>query len=157
MSNALFLPAASNANSSGRLTPGVINTIWNETCLWANMKGKTPYAARHAMGRHVMDKTGNVAAVQRQLGHNGDQDAEHQWNGHTIAGQMTASDLQELPLCQWRCYATIAAACWVGDYHLTGDTVQQNADGSISFVGPGRTTSSPRRRIASVPTKSRAR
>jgi acetyl-CoA synthetase len=25
--------------------------------------------------------------------------------------------------------------CWVGDYHLTGDTVQQNADGSISFVG----------------------
>ena len=25
--------------------------------------------ARHAMGRHVMEKTGNVAAVQRQLGH----------------------------------------------------------------------------------------
>ena len=24
---------------------------------------------------------------------------------------------------------------WVGDYHLTGDTVVQNADGSISFVG----------------------
>ena len=24
---------------------------------------------------------------------------------------------------------------WVGDYHLTGDTVEQNADGSISFVG----------------------
>jgi acetyl-CoA synthetase len=24
---------------------------------------------------------------------------------------------------------------WVGDYHLTGDTVELNADGSISFVG----------------------
>ena len=24
---------------------------------------------------------------------------------------------------------------WIGDYHLTGDTVVQNADGSISFVG----------------------
>jgi acetyl-CoA synthetase len=26
-------------------------------------------------------------------------------------------------------------ANWVGDYHLTGDTVEKNADGSISFVG----------------------
>ena len=69
LSAALFLPAGSNANSLGRLTPGVINTVWNETCLWANIKHKTPHAARHAMGRHVMDKTGNVAAVQRQLGH----------------------------------------------------------------------------------------
>ena len=33
------------------------------------MKGKTPHAARHAMGRHLMNKTHNVAAVQRQLGH----------------------------------------------------------------------------------------
>ncbi|MFO1119223.1 MAG: AMP-binding protein [Rhodospirillales bacterium] len=24
---------------------------------------------------------------------------------------------------------------WIGDYHLTGDTVERNADGSISFVG----------------------
>jgi integrase len=69
LSNALFLPAATNANSSGRLTPGVINTIWNEACLWANVRNKTPHAARHAMGRHIMDKKGNVAAVQRQLGH----------------------------------------------------------------------------------------
>jgi integrase len=69
LSNALFLPAATNANSSGRLTPGVINTIWNETCLWANVRDKTPHSARHAMGRHIMDKKGNVAAVQRQLGH----------------------------------------------------------------------------------------
>ena len=46
----------------------MINTIWNETCLWANLN-KTPHAARHAMGRHIIDKTGNVAAVQRRLGH----------------------------------------------------------------------------------------
>ena len=68
-SPALFLPAETVVNSSGRLTPRVINTVWNEICRWANMKGKTPHAARHAMGRHIMAKTGNVAAVQRQLGH----------------------------------------------------------------------------------------
>ena len=69
LSTALFRPpAASNANSSGRLSPGVINTVWNEACRWANVKGRTPHAAR-AMGRHIMSKTGNVAAAQRQLGH----------------------------------------------------------------------------------------
>ena len=67
-SPALFLPPETVANSSGRLTPRVINTVWNEACRWANVKGKTPHAARHAMGRHIMQKTGNVAAVQRQLG-----------------------------------------------------------------------------------------
>ena len=68
-SPALFLPPATVVNSSGRLTPRVINTVWNEACRWANVKHKTPHAARHAMGRHIMNKTGNVAAVQRQLGH----------------------------------------------------------------------------------------
>jgi site-specific recombinase XerD len=68
-SPALFLPPATVVNSSGRLTPRVVNTVWNEACRWANIKGKTPHAARHAMGRHIMNKTGNVAAVQRQLGH----------------------------------------------------------------------------------------
>ena len=68
-SPALFLPAETVANSSGRLSPRVINTVWNEVCLWANVKGRTPHAARHAMGRHIVAKTGNVAAVQRQLGH----------------------------------------------------------------------------------------
>jgi integrase len=68
-SPALFLPAETVVNSSGRLTPKVINTVWNEVCQWAGIKGRTPHAARHAMGRHIMTKTGNVAAVQRQLGH----------------------------------------------------------------------------------------
>ena len=35
----------------------------------ARVTGKSPHAARHAMGRHIIDKTGNIAAVQRQLGH----------------------------------------------------------------------------------------
>jgi integrase len=69
-SPALFLPAATVTNSPiGRLAPTVINTIWNEVCKLANLKGKTPHSARHAMGRHIMKKTGNAAAVQRQLGH----------------------------------------------------------------------------------------
>ncbi len=68
-SNALFLPADSKPQSSGRLSVVVINTVWNDVCKLAHVKGKTPHSARHAMGRHIMEKTGNVAAVQRQLGH----------------------------------------------------------------------------------------
>ncbi len=46
-----------------------INTIWNEVCAVVGVAGKTPHSARHAMGRHIIEKTGNVSAVQRQLGH----------------------------------------------------------------------------------------
>lgn len=63
----LFLPVA--ANSVGRLTPLVVNQVWGVVCTLAQVKGKSPHAARHAMGRHIIDKTGNIAAVQRQLGH----------------------------------------------------------------------------------------
>jgi integrase len=55
-SSALFLPPATVVNSSGHLTPRVVNTVWNEACRWANVKHKTPHAARHAMGRHIMAK-----------------------------------------------------------------------------------------------------
>jgi site-specific recombinase XerD len=51
------------------LTASVINTVWNAVARLAGIQGKTPHAARHAMGQHIMEKTGNVAAVQRQLGH----------------------------------------------------------------------------------------
>jgi len=68
-SPALFLPAQNKPQSLGRLFRAVINTLWNEVCDYAEVKGKTPHSARHAMGRHIMEKTGNVAAVQRQLGH----------------------------------------------------------------------------------------
>jgi len=68
-SPALFLPALTIAKSAGRLTVPVINSIWNEVAGIAKVEGKTPHSARHAMGRHIIEKTGNIAAVQRQLGH----------------------------------------------------------------------------------------
>jgi site-specific recombinase XerD len=65
----LFLPAATIANARDRLSPRAINRIWNQIATVAAIDGKTPHSARHAMGRHIIDKTGNLAAVQRQLGH----------------------------------------------------------------------------------------
>ena len=70
--NALFLPPASVKNSKGRIQPSVVNTVWNQVCKMAGVGGaapKTPHSARHAMGRHLIEKTGNIEAVQRQLNH----------------------------------------------------------------------------------------
>ena len=66
---ALFLSAATIVHGNGRLNVKVINTVWNEVCELGGVGGHTPHDARHAMGRHLRDKTGNIAAVQRQLGH----------------------------------------------------------------------------------------
>lgn len=66
---AVFLPAVTVPKSSGRLDVWTVNQVWNTVCRTANVTGKTPHSARHAMGKHIMEKTGNVAAVQRQLGH----------------------------------------------------------------------------------------
>jgi site-specific recombinase XerD len=68
-SPALFLSSRNTAHGNGRLNPRVINTVWNEVCQLAGVEGHTPHDARHAMGRHLIEKTGNIAAVQRQLGH----------------------------------------------------------------------------------------
>ena len=68
-SPALFLSAATTAHGNGRLNPKVINTVWNEVCQLAEVEGQTPHDARHAMGKHLIEKTGSLAAVQRQLGH----------------------------------------------------------------------------------------
>ncbi len=68
-SPALFLSPCTNPNGNGRLTVKVINDVWNDACKVAGIEGKTPHSARHAMGRYIIEKTGNVAAVQRQLGH----------------------------------------------------------------------------------------
>jgi integrase len=68
-SPALFLPADCKPQSLGRLAPKAVNAIWNEVCRFAQVRNRTPHSARHAVGRHIMEKTGNVAAVQRQLGH----------------------------------------------------------------------------------------
>jgi integrase len=66
---ALFLPALTVPQSTGRLAGLAINAIWTSVCCQAQVEGKTPHSARHAMGQHIMAKTGNIAAVQRQLGH----------------------------------------------------------------------------------------
>jgi integrase len=66
---ALFLPASTVAHSTGRFAVLAINEIWKDVCRSAQVEGKTPHSARHAMGQHIMAKTGNIAAVQRQLGH----------------------------------------------------------------------------------------
>ncbi|HKC66321.1 MAG TPA: site-specific integrase, partial [Pyrinomonadaceae bacterium] len=68
-SQALFLSPFTNPHGNGRLTAQVINDVWNEVQEIAGVENKTPHSARHAMGKHIMEKTGNVAAVQRQLGH----------------------------------------------------------------------------------------
>jgi integrase len=60
---------ATNAHGNGRLNARVINTVWNDVCKLVRVGGHTPHDARHAMGRHLIEKTGNIAAVQRQLGH----------------------------------------------------------------------------------------
>ncbi len=68
-SPALFLSAKTVMNGDGRLAVVVINSVWNEVAARAGVEGRTPHSARHAMGRHIIEKTGNIAAVQRQLGH----------------------------------------------------------------------------------------
>ena len=68
-SSALFLSPLTNPHGNGRLTAQVINDVWYEILEIAGVEYKTPHSARHAMGKHIMEKTGNVAAVQRQLGH----------------------------------------------------------------------------------------
>ena len=69
-SPALFLPGATVVNNvTGRLTPLVINNVWNEACKLAHINHRTPHSARHAMGVHLVKKTGNPRTAQRQLGH----------------------------------------------------------------------------------------
>lgn len=68
-SPALFLSPATTSHGNGRLNPRVINTVWNEVCQLARVEGRTPHSARHGVGKHLIEKTGNIAAVQRQLGH----------------------------------------------------------------------------------------
>jgi integrase len=68
-SPALFLAAPNNPRARERLSANTVNVIWDEVCRTAGVEGKTPHSARHAMGKHIIERTGNIAAVQRQLGH----------------------------------------------------------------------------------------
>ncbi len=65
---AFFLPAAGR-RSDGRLAPIQVNRVWDDVCQAAAVEGRSPHSARHAMGRRLIKRTGNIAAVQRQLGH----------------------------------------------------------------------------------------
>jgi integrase len=68
-SAALFLPSASVKRGQGRITPSMINLIMKEVCQIAQVENRTPHSARHGMGVHIIKKSGNPRAVQRQLGH----------------------------------------------------------------------------------------
>src|SRR4051812_24565823 len=68
-SPALYLSPSSNPHGTGRLSVQIVNDVWNEVAGIAGVVGKTPHSARHGMGKYIMEKTGNIAAVQRQLGH----------------------------------------------------------------------------------------
>ncbi|MCW5968549.1 MAG: tyrosine-type recombinase/integrase [Blastocatellales bacterium] len=68
-SPALFLPASNNGNSKERLSVVSVDEIWKECARVAGVEEKTQHSARHAMGRHLIEKTGNIAAVQRQFDH----------------------------------------------------------------------------------------
>jgi site-specific recombinase XerD len=57
-SPALFLSPATNAHGNGRLNPRVINTVFNEVCSLAGVEGHTSHDARHAIGRHLIEKSG---------------------------------------------------------------------------------------------------
>ncbi len=63
------MPATGKLNDHGRLSANAINDIWNAVCDAANVTGKIPHSARHGVGKYLIEKTGNVEAVQRQLGH----------------------------------------------------------------------------------------
>jgi len=65
----LFLPASNVAQATGRLGVRTVNNIWNAICWDTDVEGRTCHSARHAMGKYLMEKTGNVAGVQKQLGH----------------------------------------------------------------------------------------
>jgi len=69
-SHSLFLPSSNiQSNTTGRLSVQTIHNIWKSVCFQAGVEGKTCHSARHAVGKHIIEKTGNVEAVQRQLGH----------------------------------------------------------------------------------------
>lgn len=68
-SNALFLKSSSCKGEEGRLGPGSVDNIWNMICKEAGVKGRSPHSARHAMGKHVYEKTKDLGEVQIQLNH----------------------------------------------------------------------------------------
>jgi site-specific recombinase XerC len=59
-----------NAHGDGRLNPRVINTCSTKYAVWPASRVTRPMTPDTPWGgRHLIEKTGNIAAVQRQLGH----------------------------------------------------------------------------------------
>ena len=47
----LLLGGHHHSHRDGRLTPQVINDVWNQTAAAAGVEGRTPHSAKHAMGK----------------------------------------------------------------------------------------------------------
>lgn len=69
-STAIFLPKSTVPQSPGGLAVNIVNQIWIEVVELAGaiQEGKMPCSARRAIGRLIIEMTGNIAAVLRQLG-----------------------------------------------------------------------------------------
>jgi site-specific recombinase XerD len=65
----LFLAADNAPRGKGSMGEKTVNDVWSDVCQLAGVEGKTPHSARHAMGKHIIEKTGNIAAVAAQLNH----------------------------------------------------------------------------------------
>jgi site-specific recombinase XerC len=77
-SPALFLSAGDSARSTKRLAPRAVDGIWTEMDALVGIARRMPHSAWHTIDHHIMQETGNLAAVQRQLGRKClDYSAEH--------------------------------------------------------------------------------
>ena len=65
----LFLASATNRQSTGPLSPRMINNIWAHVCEEANITDKTVHGARHRVGTKLYEKTKNIRVPKDQLLH----------------------------------------------------------------------------------------
>lgn len=69
-SSYLFLPTHHLKDKKLKMSPGIINRIWNRVCERAGVKGKTPHSARHHFAMKVLKHPdGTVQAVKEALDH----------------------------------------------------------------------------------------
>ncbi len=68
-SDALFLPASTRTNSSGQLSPRMLNYIYDRIAAFAGVVGHRLHDTRHTTAKELLDKTNNPKLAQVQLGH----------------------------------------------------------------------------------------
>ena len=61
-------------------------------------------------------------------------DEQYKGTGRRPAGASWPFDRNQSPMCWFAGYEGAPTKAFVGDYYLSGDTVEWNPDGSISFV-----------------------